>query len=108
MYTTLTTGIVIALSYSYITLHRLLHHLDNYGIRLSFKTITTQLILLALISITSIVYFGTQIKFWNDCTDKDLAKSWASEITQSLQMLAILLWRIVTLTMCALILEQTR
>lgn len=77
---------MIALIYSMVKLSKLIKHLKSFGLYLSAKTITTQLVLLATVCLVALITFGTQLRFWSDCNDKEVAKSWAGSVTRIFDM----------------------
>jgi len=108
LYALLTALMTIFLGYSMYTFNRLLNHFKANKLGLRRKTIVVQIALLGIISIFSLVYFFVKRKFWKDCLDDVEADSWAAIVTRTFQMTNLLLWRIVTVTMCILILHHAR
>ena len=72
------------------------------------KTILAQLVLLGLISVLDMVYVASKVRFWKDCTDDVVDKSWASLVTRLFSMTVMLLWRFVALTMCVFYLGHAK
>ena len=62
-------------------------------------SIILQVVLLGLISIFTFTHFFTKERFFRDCEDDYLDYSSAAFMTRSFQMIVMLLWRIVTVTM---------
>ena len=63
------------------------------------KTIYVQLCCLAMIGFCGVAGIGTTLKFKKECYDDTMKVSVAGIATRVMNMLALLLWRVVTLTM---------
>ena len=87
---------------------KLLSLLRSRGIKVRRKTIVAQLVLLGIISVLDMVYVASKVRFWKDCTDDEVDKSWASLVTRLFSMTVMLLWRFVALTMCVFYLGHAK
>ena len=73
--------------------------LEPHGLMCSTKTMYLQLICIIIISVLNMSGFVTEMKFKRECFDDVMAPSPAGVVTRVANMMALLLWRIVTLTM---------
>ena len=104
-FTVMNVPIFVALAYSMNVLGKLLSHLKNHGLHIATKTITLQLTLFGSVCFFSLIYFGTFLKFLSDCNDDKMAESWAASVTRAFEMAGLLTWRLITLTMCVLMIQ---
>ena len=96
------------LTWSFRKMSKLLSLLRSRGIKVRRKTILAQLVLLGFISVLDMVYVASKVRFWKDCTDDVVDKSWASLVTRLFSMTVMLLWRFVALTMCVFYLGHAK
>ena len=106
VWTFLSSVMAILLIYSMAVLQAHLRVLHPCGLTPMRKTIICWLVCLSLIAILNLSSLTAKIKYKQDCDDKVMEVSFAGIATRFFQMVVMLIWRIVTVTMVAFYLRE--
>ena len=94
------------LIYSYRKIKSYMHFLRYQGLHMKKRSIKLQIWCLAIASTLDVSQFVTSMIFNKDCADEVMAKSAAGITGKVFALVAIVLWRVVTLIMCLFFMRQ--